>query len=221
MVAGQQAQVATGGTAVARPLAKPIARAVPGLRYLRLALLVAAGALLVWSIFLPYWNIVLHAPQYPKGLSVDVFVYKMEPLKNVHEVDNLNHYIGMIRLTDAATLEQDISRIGIPFLALLAIASFWLRGPWRLLARLPIVLYPAIFVADLFAWLYYAGHSLDPHAPLSSSIKEFTPRLIGDGRIGQFSTEAAFQSGFYAALAAAGLVLLVTVLDRRADHAKG
>jgi hypothetical protein len=78
--------------------------------YLKLSLLVLAGALLVGSLLLPYWTLVLHAPQYPKGLEVDVFTYKMTPAKNVREVDGLNHYIGMIRLTDAAELERAVSR---------------------------------------------------------------------------------------------------------------
>ena len=221
MVASPQVRGGVRTAELARPRAAGLAIAQPGVRYLKLGLLILAGALLVWSIFLPYWNIVLHAPQYPRGLSVDVFVYKMTPEKSVREVDGLNHYIGMIKLTDAATIERQISRFAIPVLALLAIASFWLVGIWRALARLPIMIYPVIFVADLFAWLYYAGHSLDPHAALSSSIEEFTPRLLGQGRIGQFSTKANFETGFYVAVAAAAIVLLVTIWDWRRGHAKG
>lgn len=211
-----QAKPAIGGEVLSRPrsVSTPSALAGLRLRHLELPLLTLAGILLVASIALPYWSITLHAPQYPRGLAVDVYVYKMAPMKNVREVDGLNHYIGMIKLTDAASIERSISRFGLPFLALLAIASFWLRGAWRLIARLPIVLYPAVFVADLFAWLYHAGHSLDPHAALSSSIHEFTPHLFGTGKIGQFSTEASFASGFYLALAAAAIVVIATVIGR-------
>ena len=221
MVAGHQAQGATKRTALAKPRALEHVHIRVDVRYLKLSLLVLAGALLIGSIFLPYWNIVLNAPQYPRGLSVDVFVSKMEPAKNVREVDGLNHYIGMIKLTDAATLERAISRFAIPVLALLAVASFWLRGRWRIIARLPIVVYPLVFAVDLFAWLYYAGHSLDPTAALSSSIDEFTPRLLGEGKIGQFSTVASFERGFYVAVIAAAIVLVVTILDQRRGHAKG
>jgi hypothetical protein len=70
---------------------------------------------------------------------------------------------------------------------------------------------------DLFAWLYYAGHSLDPTAALSSSIKPFTPRLLGEGDIGQFSTVASFGLGFYLALIAVLLVLAATLLGRSTD----
>lgn len=193
-------------------------KSLVSVRTLKPVLLVLAGAALIASIFLPYWSITLHAPQYPRGLFIDVYVNKMTPLKNVKEVDGLNHYIGMVKLTDAATLERAVSRFAIPLVALLALASLLLRGAWRWIARLPVMLYPIIFAADLFAWLYYAGHSLDPHAPMSSSIHEFTPRIFGNGRIGQFRTEASFDNGFYLAVAAAVIMLLVTILDRRSSR---
>jgi hypothetical protein len=49
---------------------------------------------------------------------------------------------------------------------------------------------------------------------LSSSIKEFTPRILGEGTIGQFSTVASFQSGFAIAATGALLVVVVMLLDR-------
>ena len=175
---------------------------------------------LIGSIFVPYWNIVLRAPQYPKGLSVDVYVYKLEDMRSVREVDGLNHYIGMIKLTDAATIERAISVYAIPLIALLAVASIFLPGRWRTLARIPVVIYPIVFAIDLFAWLYYAGHNLDPTAALSSSIDEFTPRIFGTGEIGQFRTEAQFEAGFWMALAAMVLVIVAIALDwRRRRHA--
>lgn len=179
---------------------------------LRFAALIAAAVLLIASILLPYWSITLHAPQYPGGLTVDAYTYKLTG--DVSEVDGLNHYIGMMELGEAAKIERAISRFAIPVVALLAVASFFVQSRWRWLLVLPVIVYPFIFMADLFAWLYYAGHSLDPHAALSSSIKEFTPRLFGTGKIGQFSTEASFGNGFYLAAAAAAIVVVATLISR-------
>ena len=89
---------------------------------LRLGGLSLAAALLVLTIFLPYWSITLHAPQYPKGLTINAFVHEMRG--DVSEVDGLNHYIGMIKLETAASLERTVSRIAIPIIALLALLSF-------------------------------------------------------------------------------------------------
>lgn len=183
-----------------------------GRQYLPLAALIVAGALLILSLLLPYWTITLHAPQYPHGLNVDAHAYKLTG--DVSEVDGLNHYIGMMPLNDAAQIERAISRFAIPLIAVLAVASFWMRGVWRWLAALPAIIYPVVFVADLAAWLYYAGNTLDPTAALSSSIKPFTPRVFGTGTIGQFSTEADFKIGFYLIVVAAILVLIATIKGR-------
>ncbi len=182
---------------------------------LRLGGLILAAALLILTMVLPYWSITLHAPQYPKGLTIDAFVNEMRG--DVAEVDGLNHYIGMIKLEEAAKIERTISRIAIPFVAVLAVLSFWVKSRWRWLLALPIIIYPVVFALDLFIWLYYAGHSLDPKAALSSSIHEFTPTILGTGIIGQFSTEATFRIGYYLAVLAAIIVLAVTIRGRSRD----
>ncbi len=203
----------------AAPIDQSLTRPVSLVQLLKLTPLVVAGALLMWSIFLPYWEITLHAPQYPKGITIVVNVDSMGPAKNVREVDGLNHYIGMMKLDDAAKFERQISLFALPLLAALVVVSFFFRGWLALAFRLPVIIYPLIFIADLFGWLYYAGHSLDKHAPLSSSIHEFTPRLFGHGTIGQFSTDAVFRSGFWAAVAAALITLAVVIWDWRSGRA--
>jgi hypothetical protein len=67
--------------------------------------------------FLPYWELTLNAPQYPKGLSVQAFLNDLEG--DVAEIDGLNHYIGMRPLAEAATFEKSISVIGVVVMALL------------------------------------------------------------------------------------------------------
>ncbi len=65
-------------------------------------LLVLAAVMLVVSIFLPFWHMQLNAPQYPGGLHVVGYVNRMTG--DVHEIDSLNHYIGMRKLDEAAQL---------------------------------------------------------------------------------------------------------------------
>lgn len=186
---------------------------------LPLLALVVAGVLVVLSLLVPYWTITLHAPQYPMGLNVDAYAYKLTG--DVSEVDGLNHYIGMMELNEAAKLERAISRFALPVIAALAVASFWLRGIWRWLAAAPVIVYPVVFIVDLAAWLYYAGNTLDPTAALSSSIKPFTPQVFGTGTIGQFSTTADFKIGFYLILTASLLVLAATIAGRARQTTDG
>lgn len=53
-----------------------------------------AALLLLISIFLPYWQLTLLAPQYPEGLKMQAYVNHISG--DVDEIDELNHYIGMI-----------------------------------------------------------------------------------------------------------------------------
>jgi len=218
MVSSEQATSRTFGRSAARTRERAVARRVTLRQMLPLGLLVLAAALLVGSIFLPYWEVELRAPQYPKGLTVVAYVSHLSG--DVREVDGLNHYIGMMALNEAAKLERQISRYAIVAVAVLAVGSFWLRGRWKWLLVLPAILFPIIFAVDLAAWLYYAGHTLDPHAPLSSSIQPFTPPVVGEGKIGQFSTVSKFLVGFYAAVLGAVLTVVATVLSRRWDHGR-
>jgi hypothetical protein len=195
-------------TPVAAPAASPTTYVLPT------AILMAGALLLVVSMFLPYWRMTLHAPQYPKGLTVELYVNRMAG--DVAEIDGLNHYIGMPRLEEAAEFERSFAIIAVSSLALLLLAAVFIQNWWAGLLSLPVVLYPAIFLADLYFWLYRFGHDLDPKAPLSTSIKPFTPAILGEGRVGQFSTTASLEAGFLLAVAAALVVLVGLYLHRRA-----
>jgi hypothetical protein len=170
----------------------------------RLALIASAILLAVSNIF-EFWNLRLNAPQYPGGLKVTLFTHKLEG--DVFEVDGLNHYIGMMPLGDAAGFERSIAMFAMTaFVVMGILAAVLTAKKWALLA-LPIVIFPIAFAADLYFWLYKAGHDLDPTAALSSSIKEFTPAIFGRGVVGQFSTDAMFGPGFWLTVVAALLAI--------------
>jgi hypothetical protein len=186
---------------------------VPAARLASL-LLVLSGLVLAGSLLLPYWRLTLHAPQYPKGLHIELYVNRVTG--DVAEIDGLNHYIGMAPLSEAARFERSIALIGGSVLALLLLAAVLVHNRWAALLALPTILFPLIFLADLYYWLHRFGNTLDPKAPLSSSIKAFTPTLLGEGRIGQFRTTASLEVGYLLALAALLLTLVGLYYHRRA-----
>lgn len=175
------------------------------LRYwLPTLLLGAAAACLVASIFLPYWKLTLHAPQYPKGLHVHAYLDRMTG--DVAEIDELNHYIGMRRLDEAARLERSLSIIAVSVIALLVAAAVFIHTRFAAYLSLPAALFPAAFLVDLQLWLRHFGTHLDPRAPLSQAIKPFVPPVLGQGFVGQFSTVARVEAGFHLALAATAAI---------------
>jgi hypothetical protein len=202
------------------------------------ALLIAAAVLLLASIEQPYWSMHLDAPQYDyrDGLDIIVFVDSMRgkdpKFDELRELNSLNHYIGMRPLDEAATLERSIAIPSLlTFAVFLGIASltYVFRFYWKFawLLTLPAVFFPVVFVADLYYWLRDSGQNLDPTAAFSSTIKPFTPTMIGEGVVGQFHTQANLDTGWYMAtwaaifIVVALLVALVqAIMARRAARQK-
>ena len=165
--------------------------------------------LLALSLLLPWWKIGMVAPQYPQGLHVTTSFFAVTG--DVGEVDELNHYIGFMPLAQVASFERKAAFFAAPITLALLVFAVRRRGAPAWLAALPALMLPLIFVGDLAFWLHYAGHHLDPHAPLSTSVAPWTPRLLGSGGVGQFRTYSGFGAGFYCAIAAA----LVTIYTLR------
>ncbi len=179
------------------------------------ALLVLAAVMLVVSIFLPFWLMQLNAPQYPGGLHVTGYVNHLTG--DVHEIDSLNHYIGMRKLDEAAQLERSLSVMMITALSLLVLGAVFIHSKWAALLSVPAILFPVGFLVDLHLWLSYFGNNLDPTAPLSSSIKPFTPPVLGTGKVGQFETIASAGPGLILA-AIASVVILIALWRHRAAY---
>lgn len=160
---------------------------------------------------------VLNAPQYPGGLEMRVFVNYMtgdeDPqLDEVSEIDGLNHYIGMKSLYEAAKFERSIAIPAVILMVIfLVVAAVWhKRYTWLL--TIPAIGFPFVFLADLAFWMNHYGQNLDPYAPLSSAISPFTPPVLGEGVVGQFSTVAYVNTGWYMAVGAAGLIVIGLIL---------
>jgi copper chaperone NosL len=183
-----------------------------------------AAVLLGVSTFLVYWQLHLDAPQYNimDGLDVVVYFNRMESgdpdFDALHELNSLNHYIGMKPLDEAAEIERTIAPYAIVIFAVsLLVAAVW-KHKWSWLLTIPPLTFPFVFLGDLAFWLNNFGQNLDPTAAFSSAIHPFTPPALGYGEIGQFETMATLEEGWILAatcslLIAAGLI--VRFIDSR------
>jgi hypothetical protein len=158
---------------------------------------------LLLSFTQPLWRITLHAPQYPAGLSMDVYAYKLTGGHDGHDVDEineLNHYIGMRRLDRAAFADLDWMPFAIGLLAILALRTAAIGNVRTLIDLVVVTGYITLFAFARFVYrLYLFGHDLDPHAALR--IKPFMPAVIGVKQIANFTT---------ASMPAAGTILMAT-----------
>ena len=185
-------------------------------RWLVLFLAIGGALLLIASYQFPYWNFHLVAPQYPKGLNLHIALSGITG--DVAEIDILNHYIGMMKMSTAASLERSMSTYIVAAAALGTVAGVVATGKRMGWLGMVVALgLPIGFLVDTTYWMYRFGHELEPQAPLKFS--PFMPVLIGKGTIGQFHTTAWPAVGFWMALTAGFMVATAVFLRKQVcDH---
>lgn len=143
----------------------------------RIMCFVAAAALVV-SLFVPLWRIELDAPQYPEGLSLQIFPHKLGG--NVDIINGLNHYIGMQTLHAENFIEFTILPYIIVFFAVMVLAAGIVGNRKFLKITLfSFVAFGIIAMVDFWRWEYNYGHDLDPNAAIVVPGMAYQPPLIG------------------------------------------
>ena len=185
-------------------------------RYLVLALAVVGAGLFAASWFQPYWNFMLFAPQYPKGLKLIIALNGVTG--DTSEINIINHYIGMGHLDEAATLEKALGGYLVAALAVaVTVATLFVGKRLNWVAALGAIGLPLGFIGDTMYWLYQFGHVLDPKAPIHMA--PFTPTLFGTGKVGQFVTEAWPGVGFWLAIAGVAVVVGASLVRQKVCNA--
>jgi copper chaperone NosL len=170
------------------------------------ALLVLAAVLLVAVYLFPLWNLTMFAPQYPDGLRLDIYSYKLDGGnrgQDVKEINVLNHYIGMRDLvaddfTEFKWLPFVVGALGLLFLRAAVHGTMS-----QLVDVLVLYLYFAAFAVWSFGYkLYSYGHSLAPTAAVK--VPPFMPPLFGSKQLANFEVYSYPAPASYAL----GLVVL-------------
>jgi hypothetical protein len=164
------------------------------------------------SFTAPMWHLNMEAPQYPQGLDLYVYSYKVDggnDGNDVQEINVLNHYIGMAPLDRAALTDLD----WIPFLfaamVIFALRTAVIGKVGSMVDLLVMTTYAGAFgFGRLYYKLYAFGHNLDPRAPVT--VEPFTPAVLGSKQIANFTTHAHLGAGtWYVAVFATGLTVLL------------
>ena len=145
---------------------------------------------LLCAFAVPLWEIQMRAPQYPGGLALHIWAWKLEAGhegEDVQEINTLNHYIGMRHIDEAALVDLDWIPFALAGLALLCLRAATI-GNGRSLVDLSVVtVYVFAFAFGRFAdrlWVF--GHTLSPEAPVK--VKPFMPVLLGTKQVANFTT---------------------------------
>ncbi|HNN83423.1 MAG TPA: hypothetical protein PKL62_04620 [Accumulibacter sp.] len=192
----------------------------------RLLLVVLLVPLFV-SLVVPLWQIRMEAPQYPRGLHMDIYSYTIEGGNDGHdivEINTLNHYIGMHKIDRQSLSDLDFMPFLFGVLALLVLRVAAIGNVRALIDLTVLAGYGCTFAFGRFIYrLYVFGHELDPTAPVK--VKPFTPVIIGSKQIANFTTHSYPQLGaILVGVFLLGLVLILAwhlIAGRRAAAAAG
>ncbi len=186
----------------------------------RVLLLVATLCLLGAYLF-PLWNMTMFAPQYPDGLRMDIYSYKLEggnKGQDVKEINVLNHYIGMRDIEVADFTEFKWIPFVVGIMGLLFLRAAVLGRMSHALDVFVLYLYFGAFSLWSFGYKMYSyGHNLAPTA--SVRVDPFTPPLFGYKKLANFEVYSYPQLGSYALTAAALFVALAFFLGWRHSRA--
>lgn len=168
---------------------------------------------------IPVWYVSLEAPNYPKESFPDgipVYFHLDGYSGDVHEMNTINHFIGMHPMEYGGNLERRL----VPYILLLEVVLFVLfmtvKNRITSLGMLLPILFPVAFLVFYAGWLYWYGHNLQDWGMFT--VKPFMPTVFGDGKVAQFTTHSYPTTGFFI-LAAISILSLLAVFSRRKELA--
>lgn len=175
-------------------------------------LLVLLSLPLLLAFWFPLWNISMVAPQYPDGLELDIYSWKVEGGdggNHIQEINTLNHYIGMAPIDEVVLNDLDWIPflVGLLVILVLRVAAI---GNLRMLVDLAVLsTYLGGFLMFRFWFhLWTLGHNLDPKAPMT--VEPFMPAFLGTKQIANFTVTSMPRLGTLATGVSVGGVMLVT-----------
>jgi hypothetical protein len=175
------------------------------------------GLLLVIAPLFPLWKITMFANQFPEGLRMSIYAYKVDGGQggaDLQGINILNHYIGMreIRAVDFVEMRFIPFALGVFFLIALRATVF---AKVRDLIDLTVLFgYFSIFSFGVFWYrMYTYGHQLDAQAPIK--VAPFTPPLFGHQHIANFDVYSDPAAGTYLLMLFGATLLGVLLLEAR------
>jgi hypothetical protein len=181
------------------------------------SLLLLAILLLLPAYVASLYDMTMFAPQYPDGLRLHIYSYKLEGGnggQDVKEINVLNHYIGMKDLAADDFTEFKWIPFVVGGLGLLFLRTAVLGRLADLVDVFVLYLYFGLFSLWSFAFkLYWYGHHLAPTAAVK--IAPFTPPLFGYSKLANFEVYSYPGLGSYGLAGAAGVLAVALFLAWR------
>jgi copper chaperone NosL len=177
--------------------------------------IIAVGSLaMIMAYFVPIWAIYLVAPQYPEGLSMQIWLNKITG--QVEIINGLNHYIGMkhIKAEMFPEFSYLVYILGAFILFGLIVALTGNRKLLFIYLLLSLAGATAAMV-DFYSWGYDYGHDLDPTAAIQVPGLSYQPPLIGHKKLLNFDSYSYPDTGGWVIVVATGILFATWFFEWR------
>lgn len=173
----------------------------------RILVAFASGALIA-VFFLPVWRIDLFAPQYPEGLTMNIWINGLSGQVDV--INGLNHYIGMKPIHAGMFPEFSFLPYVVGFFMLLGmLVAVTGRRKFLFIYLVLTAIGGLLAMIDFYRWGKDYGSNLDPRAPIQVPGLTYQPPLIGHKRLLNFDAYSFPDVGGWVVIAAAALAFTV------------
>ena len=178
-------------------------------------LIIAVASLtMILAFFVPVWSIYLIAPQYPEGLSMQIWLYKITG--QVEIINGLNHYIGMKHI-DAHMFPEFGFMVYIlgAFILFGLVIAFTGNRKLLFIYLILSILGGIAAMVDFYKWGYDYGHNLDPSAAIHVPGLSYQPPLIGHKQLLNFDAFSYPDTGGWIIVGASFLMFLIWFIEWR------
>ena len=156
---------------------------------------IALSALLMISAyFVPLWQILMWAPQYPEGLEMEIWINDIKG--DVKIISALNHYIGMKHIEVSMFPEFRYMIYIVGFILGFGLLTALINKRPLLWAFVILIVGAGVAaLVDFYLWGYDYGHNLDPTAPIVVPGMSYQPPLIGTKQLLNFTAFSGPDTG--------------------------
>jgi copper chaperone NosL len=178
-------------------------------------IIIALASLALISVyFLPVWFIFLIAPQYPEGLTMNIWLNKISGQVDI--INGLNHYIGMRHIKAEMFPEFTYLVYVVAFFILFGL-TVAITGKRKLLLGYLVLTVIGAMAAlyDFYQWGYDYGHNLDPKAAIQIPGLYYQPPLVGHKTLLNFDAYSYPDSGGWIVIIVSILLFLVYIYELR------
>lgn len=183
-------------------------------------LIAFASLAMTAAFFLPVWFIFLLAPQYPEGLTMQIWLTKITGQVDI--INGLNHYIGMKHISEDMFPEFDYMKYILAAFIAYGLLVTVVGSRKLLLSLLVLVLLMAgAALYDFYQWGYDYGHNLDPAAAIKVPGLSYQPPVVGHKTLLNFDAYSYPDAGGWVIIGAGAVFFLVYFLEWRRTRKAG